>query len=171
MCRRVFPVAIDPVASLKISNLPYEEWWASLEHTRWAPWCHLIQQPLLLGSFTALSAIADWQVVRVVNKHVCHLSEWLVLWCQGYGQIGLFDSALLLWIKLLNPTVDLVHSRVFPEVFWFEQPLDPVILSELLPIVHLLKNIVHRDGYFATWFTHYAWVVVLSSKHAHRNHS
>ena len=80
---------------------------------------------------------------------------------QGNREVCLFDLALLLWAQVVKRAVDLVHGRVLRVVFRVEQPLDAAILRELLPVVHLLKDVVHCDGHFAARLADHARMVVL----------
>ena len=65
---------------------------------------------------------------------------------QGQRQVGLLDLALLLWAQIVNGTVDLVHGRVLRVVLRIQKALNATVSSELLPIVHLLEDVIHRHG-------------------------
>ena len=68
---------------------------------------------------------------------------------QSHRQVGFFDFELLLGTQIVQRTVDLVHGRVLRVVFGIEQPLNATVLRELLPVVYLLKDVIHRNGHFS----------------------
>ena len=85
-------------------------------------------------------------LVSLVGDHVSHLCKRLIVTSEGQRQVRLLDLALLLWAQVGHRAVDLVHRGVLRVVLRVEKTLDAIILSELLPIVHLLEHVVHGDG-------------------------
>lgn len=43
-----------------------------------------------------------------------------------------------------------------------DQALNAAVIGEIVPVVHILEDVVHRDGDLAPRFAHHAWVIVLS---------
>ena len=85
-------------------------------------------------------------LVPLIGDQVGHLCERLIVAGQGYSQVGFLDLALLLRAQLRQGAVDLVHGRVLWVVFWVQKALDSAILCELLPIIHVLEDVIHGDS-------------------------
>ena len=97
------------------------------------------------------------------SKHLTHTFDGMTLRCQSQTQISLHDLLSLVWALINHILVDLVHGTLSRVLILLDKVLNSAILLELLPVVVIIENFVHRDCNFTTRLAHHAWVIVFSS--------
>ena len=114
-------------------------------------------------SLTALATVA-FADKGIPSKTFRNLGKRLIVGSQSKIEVCLLHFPLLLRTQRVQSTVDLVHRRILGVIFWVQKALDSTVRSELLPVVHILEDIVHGDSNFASAFAHNARMIILSPK-------
>ena len=97
------------------------------------------------------------------SKHLAHTFDGMTLRRQSQTQISLHDLLSLVWALINHVLVNLVHGTLSRELILLDKVLNSAILLELLPVVVIIENFVHRDCNLATRLAHHARVIVFSS--------
>ena len=97
------------------------------------------------------------------SKHLAHTFDGMTLRRQSQTQISLHDLLSLVWALIKHVLVNLVHGTISRELILLDKVLNSAVLLELLPVVVIIENLIHRDCNFATRLAHHAWVIVFSS--------
>ena len=97
------------------------------------------------------------------SKHLAHTFDGMTLRRQSQTQISLHDLLSLIWALVAEILVDLVHGAFLRILALFNEILNSAVLLELLPVVIIVENLIHRDSNLATRLAHHARVVIFRS--------